>query len=76
MFKDVKFTLDNLMKIRTSQGLGNSVRKAQILLSSDEEILWCLGLLGVNDPETLLNTVVFILGKGFSLHAGKEHYSL
>ena len=59
------------MKIHSSQGLGNSVRKAQILTSSDEEILSSLGLLGVNDPDTLLNNVVFILGKGFSLHAGK-----
>ena len=30
-FKDIKYTLDNVMKIRASQGVGKSVKKAQIL---------------------------------------------
>ena len=75
-FKDVKYTLDNVMKLRTVQGLGNSVKQAEILSVTQEEYLWNVGLLGFNDPETLLNTVVFVLGKGCALHAGKEHYSL
>ena len=75
-FKEVKYTLDNLMKLRTSQGVGKSVRKAQILSFSDEDFLWNMGLLRVNDPDTLLNTVVFVLGKGCALCAGKEHYAL
>ena len=29
-FKEAKYTLDNLIKIRTAQGLGNSVKQAQI----------------------------------------------
>ena len=72
-FKDIKWTLDNIMKIRTSEGVGVSVRKAQILSVSDEEYLWSLGLLGSNTPDVLLNTVVFMIGKGFALRAGKEH---
>ena len=32
--------------------------------------------MGTGDPSTLLNTVVFILGKGCALRAGKEHRSL
>ena len=75
-FTEVKYTLDNLMKMRTAAGIGKSVKKAQILTSFHEDILWSQGLLGINDLETLLNTVVFIIGKGFSLRAGKEHYSL
>ena len=68
--------LDNVIKLRTVEGIGNSVRKAEVLLPSHEEYLWNCGLFGTNDPETLLNTVLFIVGKGFSLRAGKEHYSL
>ena len=41
-FADIKFTLDNLMKIRTAQGIGISVKKAQILTETDEDLLWNL----------------------------------
>ena len=75
-FSEVKFTLDNMMKLHTSQGIGNSVRKAEILSKDQEEILWSLGLLGYQDAETLLNTVVFMIGKGFALRAGEEHQAL
>ena len=75
-FKNIKFTLDNVMKMRTSQGIGNSVRKAQVLTSTDEEYLWSLGLFGTHSPEALLNTLVFMIGKGFALRAGKEHHAL
>ena len=76
VFKDVKFTLDNVMKLHVSQGIGASVRKAQTLMAFHEDYLWNIGLLGTHDLETLLNTLVFSLGKGCALHAGKEHYSL
>ena len=76
VFHNVKFTLDNLMKIHTSMGLGVSVKKAQLLLPFDEEYLWSLGLLGTQNPEVLLNTLVFMIGKGCALHAAKEHYAL
>ena len=75
-FRQIKWSLDNLMKLHTSQGVGVSVKKAQILTISDEEYLWSLGLLGRHSPEVLLNTVVFIIGKGFALRAGKEHQAL
>ena len=75
-FSEIKWALDNLMKQRTADGVGVSVKKAQILTGSDEEYLWSLGLLGCTSPEVLLNTVVFMIGKGFALRAGKEHQAL
>ena len=75
-FKEVKFTLDNIMKERTANGIGTSVRKAKVLNKIDEDILWSLGLLGTHSPEVLLQTVMFTLGLSCSLHAGKEHYAL
>ena len=64
------------MKQRTSVGLGISVRKAQVLSSTDEDYLWSWGFLGGNNPDQLLNTIVFCLGKGFALRAGQEHRAL
>ena len=75
-FSDIKFTLDNLMKLRVSQGIGIGVKQAQFLNAMDEDVLWNLGLLGQHCPEVLLNTVIFMLGKGCALCAGKEHYAL
>ena len=49
MFKDVKFSLDNLMKLITAQGVGRSVKKAEILTSFNEELLWSLGLPGTHN---------------------------
>ena len=59
--KEVKFTLDNVMKQRTAQGIGISVCKADVLIMTDEDILWSLGLLRTHSPEVLLNTVMFTL---------------
>ena len=64
------------MKLRTQQGLGLSVRKTQVLSASDEDYLWSIGYLGTFNPEVLLNTVSFMMGKGFALRAGKEHHVL
>ena len=73
IMKDICFTLDNLMKHRASEGVGNDIRKAQILSDFDEEWLWNSALLGVHNPEVLLNTVLFVISKGCALRAGVEH---
>lgn len=52
-FKDIRFTLDNLMKDRCARGIGVNVRKAQVLSQFHEEIFWSMGLLGTKDPCTL-----------------------
>ena len=75
-FQEVKFTLDNIMKMRTEQGIGGKVRQAEILTSNHEEYLWLLNLLGTSNPDQLLSTIIFIVGKGFALRAGKEHQVL
>ena len=76
IFSDIRFTLDNLMKQRCEQGIGVRVCQAEILTQFHKEIFWSMGLLGTNDPSTLLNSVVFMLGKGLALRAGKEHRAL
>ena len=68
-FMNIRFTLDNMMKLRTAQGIGVSVRKAQIMTATDEDLLWSMGLFGTNSPEVLLNTIVLILGKGMCIES-------
>ena len=75
-FKDLKYTLDNTMKARCAQGIGHSVCKAECLTAAHEDLLWALGLLGTCNPDQLLNTVIFCIGKGFTLQACQEHRAL
>ena len=58
-FSKIRFTLDNIMKKRASDGLGNGACQAQVLSFTDEDLLWSLGLLGIHSPTVLLDTVVF-----------------
>ena len=75
-FSDLRFTLDNIMKQRSSKSVGCGIRKADVLTAVDEDILWSLGFLGHDNPEQLLNTVVFTIGLSCALRAGKEHRNL
>ena len=54
------------MKMCTTQGVGYVVRKAQILTSFDKELLWSEGFLGSENPAVVLDTVVYLVGKGAS----------
>ena len=61
-FKELRFTLDNVMKKRMSEGLGITVNKADIITKTDEDILWMRGILGSENPEQLLHTVLYLVG--------------
>ena len=76
VFKELKFTLDNVMKKLTSEGVGITVRKADIISKTDEDILWNRGVLGTENPEQLLHTVLYFVGLHCALRAGKEHRNL
>ena len=72
-FSEFKFTLDNLMKERVSAGIGISVKKADVISLLDEDYLWEKGILGSENPQQLLDTVVYLVGLNCALRAGKEH---
>ncbi len=74
-FIPLKFTLDNLMKERAAMGLGKHKSSSPISVS-DENSLWDKGVLGTNDPDTLRDTLLFLLGLHLALRGGKEHKDL
>ena len=75
-FIGLRNCLDNKMKINAKKGLGRHVRKADPLEPEHLEKLWDGGYLGVDTPRKLSNTILFLLGINFSLHAGGEHRAL
>ena len=66
-FRAFKFTLDNTMKACMSLGIGLSIKKADVLTATDKDLLWLMGLLGIDHPNQLLNTVIYSVSKGFAL---------
>ena len=47
-----------------------------IVVKVVEEKLWNLKLLGDHSPQVLLDTMVFMIGRNFSLRDGKDHRNL
>ena len=80
-FKDPKFqparrALDAKMRELTRRGVGLNRRKAQVITQTMEEKLWDHGDLGSDDPQTLLNTLLYLLGIHFALRSREEHRHL
>ena len=81
MFRNPRYKLfqdsiDSRMKALTRTGLGVNVKQAKPISGDEEEILWSKGLLGEDDPRTLVTTLVYLFGKYFSLRSGEEHREL
>ena len=80
IFKDKEFAefrtvLDSQMKRLQAAGIGSNKKKAEPI-TVKEEILWQKGLLGDSNPQTLVDTMLFMNGIYFALRGGKEHRDL
>ena len=65
------------MKLLYGLGVVSNIKKGQALSEDEENRLWKLGLLGDSSPRvSVLDTVVFLIGKNFSLRSGKENRNL
>ena len=74
-FREVRNTLDNMMKERTHDGV--SVTTERDYVSAEHEgILWDKGVLGESNPDQLRKTVFFLLGCRLGLRGIKEHHQL
>ena len=64
------------MKRLTALGVGSNIKEGQALSEDEENKLWKLRLFGDSSLRALLDTVVFLIGKNFSLRNGKENPNL
>ena len=61
--------------MRNAAGVGVP-RPKDAISEMEENILWEKGILGFKDPNTLHNTVLFMVGIHFGLRAGQGHRAL
>ena len=59
-FTGFRKTLDSEMKRLTAAGVGVKKKKAEPLSLKDEDELWQQGLLGNQDAQTLVDTIIFV----------------
>ncbi|CAC5391425.1 unnamed protein product [Mytilus coruscus] len=76
-FLRARQVLDAVMKERATEGLGANTRKQADVISVDEEkSLYDKGILGVDNPQQLLDTLLYLCGLHFALRGGTEHRRL
>ena len=64
------------MKQLSKQGVVQECQQAKPITVQEEDDMWNSGLLGDNMPEKLFNTLLYLIGIHFALHACDEHKAL
>ena len=68
--------MDNVFRRLRTEGVGSSSKSAEVFTEDDQRNLWEKGVLGRENPKSLLRTVFFLNGKNFCLRGGEEHRAL
>ncbi len=76
IFNSVRNTVDNIMKRRSMARIAQKVKRSEPISINDEEEMWDFGVLGEESPDTLRNTVMYLISLTFALRGGKEHRTL
>ena len=74
-FLGMRNVLDNTMKERTAQGLGVTISSSVISLDQESQ-LFDRGILGEDNPEKLVYTVIYMMGLHLALWGGVKHTRL
>ncbi len=75
-FNNLHNTVDNIMKRRSMERIVQKMKRSEPITMTDEEEMWDFGILGEENPDSLHNTVMYLIGLMFALRGGKEHRSL
>jgi len=76
VFRPLKNVCDAVFKRLRSKGIGTDTKTTPALTPSEEDTLWSKGIIGFDNPTSLLNAVFLYNGKNFCLRGGTEHQNL
>ena len=79
--KDIEFSnsrkvLEGKARLLRQEGFGKRPNAAKALTSQDEELLWSKGVLGSHSPQSLIQTIWFLLTQHFGLRGCQEHHDM
>jgi len=75
-FRSIRDTLDAVINQHAESGVITPARQAAIITKDMENTLWQKGLLGDDNPTTLLHTIIYIFGLHLALRGREEHRQL
>ncbi|CAH3150789.1 unnamed protein product, partial [Porites evermanni] len=75
-FSSSKQVLEGKAKQLRLAGRGKRPKKARQVSEEEEEILWKSGKLGGNNPESLIQTMWWLLTQHFGLRGRQEHHGM
>ena len=79
--KDIEFSnsrkvFEGKARLLRQEGFGKRPNAAKALTSQDEELLWSKGVLGSHSPQSLIQTIWFLLTQHFGLRGCQEHHDM
>lgn len=75
-FKKLKNVLDSQVAEQVKQGQNLPKKSAEVVTAEMENKLWDQSLLGTDNPQKLLTTLMFYIGLNYALRGGTEHSQL
>ena len=75
-FKDLHLTMDSVCSQLHSKSIGAVRKSASVITYADEDLFWERGVLGLDNPRSLLYTTFFYVGLHFCLRGGQEQRDL
>ena len=75
-FKPLHVLLENLFHELHKKGVGAVKAQAQIITPEEEKQLWACGVMGTDNPTSLLHSIFYYNGINFTLREGEEHRNL
>lgn len=75
-FQTLHHTMDSVYRKLRADGVGAQKQSTETFTKEEENQLWACGVLGVDNPTSLLRAVFFNNGKNFCLRGGSEHRNL
>lgn len=75
-FQDFRSLLDMACRRSSSLGIGVVKKQAEIITQDEEDEMWEKGILGSDNSQTLIDTILYLNGLHFALRSGQEHRNL
>ena len=63
-------TFDSVLKDLHSMGVSTTNKQAKVITSDIEDRLWSEGVLGTDNPQKLLDTLIICFGLNYALRSG------